>query len=230
MILSSLLKDQQGPYAAVLRKSRVTVVPSQKEIQTRIQAAWSTQQFDPPGAAVHSGVLVDSREWIGACDAVVLLRSLGIRGHVADFDEAQNEMLDFCFAYFHERCRRSKDSKCLACRNSFFGITGAILPPLFLQHDGHSRTVCGVERTSQGEIRLLVADPDRDFARRVKEAGATPTAAMMRTSGPALSKKPQYQVVWIPVEDGIIANLQEYIGLKSIVNSQLVSSNHVVGS
>jgi zinc finger-containing ubiquitin peptidase 1 len=217
MVISSLLKYPS--FATVLERSRVTVVPSKKEIQTRIQVAWNVHRFDPPGAAVHSGILVNSREWIGACEAVVLLRSLGIRAAVADFDNAQDAMLEFCFKYFHERCRGTKDSNCLACRNSFFGKNGALLPPLLLQHDGHSRTICGVERTKLNEIKLLVADPNRYFARKVNETGAIPVG-MMRMTYQSLTKNPQYQVVWIPVEDGVIATRHDFDALKTIINSE----------
>ena len=82
-------------------------------------------------------------------------------------------------------------------------------PPLFLQHDGHSRTVVGLEkrRAAAGapeETFLLILDPGTPAA----ELGA----ALRRKAGwerllkrgvATLSRKSEYQLVW--VEPGVAA-------------------------
>ena len=42
---------------------------------------------------------------------------------------------------------------------AYFRKTRPVTPPLYLQHQGHSRTVVGAEMMVGGAIRLLVLDP-----------------------------------------------------------------------
>ena len=42
---------------------------------------------------------------------------------------------------------------------AYFRKTRLVTPPLYLQHQGHSRTVVGAEVMAGGAIRLLILDP-----------------------------------------------------------------------
>lgn len=75
---------------------------------------------------LHS--VYDSKKWIGACEAAALFRSMSIRARVIDFISEKNDvstMMDWMWNYFSEKEGR---------------------PPLYLQHEGHSRTCVGAIR------------------------------------------------------------------------------------
>ncbi|KAG0042085.1 hypothetical protein BGZ83_000917 [Gryganskiella cystojenkinii] len=60
-------------------------------------------------------------------------------------------------------------------------------PPLYMQHQGHSRTIVGVEILSSGELNLLVFDPGRWIHKSIhtlEPPPSRPWAAPSLTSGP----------------------------------------------
>lgn len=147
MFISSLLREDTmiGP---MLARSGVTAVPCIENIQARIEAAWR-RGFDVDGALFYRHRLVGksgSESWIGAVEICCLLRGMGLRALVADFEKTKSasgnhqELLDWVLNYFDTRCRAGG---CLKCRNTFFGRAGSFICPLILQHQGHSRTIAG---------------------------------------------------------------------------------------
>lgn len=141
MLLSCLVND--ATYLQVLFNG-VNKIPSIKKLQHLIERAWQAG-YDPQGCAQLGGRVINTRKWIGATEIVATLSSLRIKCQLLDFhapsgpDNTHPTMLNWVRDYF---------------KNST-GFT----PPLYLQHQGHSRTIIGVEELRNGEHNLLLFDP-----------------------------------------------------------------------
>jgi hypothetical protein len=82
---------------------------------------------------------VNSKKWIGTTEACVFFRSLSIPCDVIDFSKAEKvstsknekhpKLFDYAFQYFKKR----NSSLSFSQKKS-----NLLIPPLFLQHDGHS--------------------------------------------------------------------------------------------
>ncbi|KAK8754435.1 hypothetical protein OTU49_016266 [Cherax quadricarinatus] len=193
MLLSSL-QHHTGYYARLF--SGPNLMPSISQIQKLIEQAWRNG-FDLQGCEQLGGKLSNTRKWIGATEVVTLLSSFRIRCQLIDChrptgaDGTHPELFRWCLEYF------SKPAE--------------FKPPIYLQHQGHSRTVIGVEQLggNEGGIRLLVLDPSH-APTQVAQLLHTHTApAAMRLLRKPLSsmRAKQYQMV---VVVGLIETEQEY--------------------
>ncbi|XP_014236759.1 zinc finger with UFM1-specific peptidase domain protein-like isoform X1 [Trichogramma pretiosum] len=157
-------------------------IPSISKIQKMIEWAWA-QGFDIQGAEQLGGKLVNTRKWIGATEVVTLLSSLRIKCQLMDFHRPTSpngshpEMFKWLLNYF----QKEEDFK----------------PPLYLQHQGHSRTVIGVEQLRNGTIFALVLDPSHSKSQMApfnNTGTANSAMRLVRTSIAAMKAK-QYQIV-----------------------------------
>jgi len=132
----------------------VNIMPSIPRLQAAIEAAWR-QGFDPAGAEQLGSRLTDTRKWIGATEVYTLLTSWGLDAQIVDFHRPSGEggthplLMDWAWNYFSG----GGGPGGLSCR-----------PPLYLQHQGHSQTIVGVERMADGSIKLRVLDPSTPSA------------------------------------------------------------------
>ncbi|XP_034951525.1 zinc finger-containing ubiquitin peptidase 1-like isoform X2 [Chelonus insularis] len=157
-------------------------MPSISRLQRMIEWAWS-QGFDVQGAEQLGGKLVNTRKWIGATEVVTLLSSLRIKCQLVDFhkptgiDGSHPEMFNWVLQYF----QRSDDFK----------------PPLYLQHQGHSRTIMGVEQLRDGSITMLVLDPSHTPVQmgQFNSTSSAPGAMRLIRKSTAAMKARQYQIV-----------------------------------
>ena len=129
-------------------------VASVYAIQTAVQRAWECG-FDAEGARQTRDRLrgrfpfVGSREWIGCCEACVVLRCAGVRADVKGFDGRRDAL---------------GAEKLVECVSNYFqNVVGvgsddvwgaACLPPAMVCFGGHNRCVVGVSRD-----RLIMLDP-----------------------------------------------------------------------
>ncbi|XP_076467361.1 uncharacterized protein LOC143298355 isoform X2 [Babylonia areolata] len=142
MLLSSLMNDPT--YLQVLFNGRAKI-PSIQKLQQLMEAAWQ-KGFDPQGCQQLGGALVNTRKWIGATEIVAMLSSLRIKC----------ELLDFV----HPSGPNNTHPVLLQwVRGYFTSPTSPFTPPLYLQHQGHSRTIVGVEELTNGNTNLLLFDP-----------------------------------------------------------------------
>lgn len=157
MLISALLKmDIYRPVMLSVGEK----VPSIPRIQQFIEAAW-TSGFDRHGAEQLGCKLINTRKWIGATEIAAVFRSLQIRAKIIDFHQATGcdgthpEMFSWIKRYFSY----SVNSTVLPVGSSVLRQTS--VPPLYLQHQGHSRLVIGVEEHSgkDGGLYLLLFDP-----------------------------------------------------------------------
>ncbi len=129
-------------------------IPSIYGIQAWIEKAWK-DGFDVVGAEDLAGPslqLVGTTHWIGATECATLLRYFGVNAVVVDFHKNYNienksmdssvQLLKWVKKYFevHKQERSSH------------------IPPLYFQHEGHSRTIIGYEQRDDSQS-LLLFDP-----------------------------------------------------------------------
>ncbi|XP_041981990.1 zinc finger-containing ubiquitin peptidase 1-like [Aricia agestis] len=191
MVVSSLVCVPA--YAAVLGGG----VPSIPRLQRLVERAWRLG-FDAPGSEQLGARLHNTRKWIGACEVVTVLSSLRIRCQLIDFhkptgaDGSHPALFDWVLRYF----QRDPDG---------------FKAPLYLQHQGHSRTIIGYERHKDGKATLLVLDPSHSPA-QVRQVVCGSTAAsgaalrLLRRGAAALRAR-QYQLLCV---SGLMADDDEY--------------------
>ncbi|KAH9505628.1 Zinc finger-containing ubiquitin peptidase 1 [Bulinus truncatus] len=182
MILSclSLLPD----FAAKLFPDQQRHIPSIPKIQEMIESAWR-RGFDPQGCLQLNGKLINTKKWIGATEIIATLSSLGIKCHLADFhtpsshDGTHPRLLEWVSDHFRK------------CQSQ-----GLCKAPLYLQHQGHSRTIIGVEN-DKGVTKLLLFDPGTPKDQLMDLAGGRlcwkDLRAFRRTQAGFRAK--QYQIV-----------------------------------
>ena len=107
-------------------------------LQSLIEAAWR-KGFDVQGSEQLGGKLVNTRKWIGATEIVAFFTANRIKTELLDFhtpttkDGTHPKLFQWVLDYFRERARAK-----------------AFTPPLYLQHQGHSRTIVGIEVLASG--------------------------------------------------------------------------------
>lgn len=127
-------------------------------LQAELERAWRAG-YDPGGAAQFGHRVLGSQKWIGTTECCALLRYYGLRTHIVDFHSSGNHgdgheaMVDWVWRYFHDpRSRRGSQGYSGAASSGATGrrvvadaLTGPVektnRPPLYFQHQGHSRTV-----------------------------------------------------------------------------------------
>mmetsp|Transcript_15366 Transcript_15366/g.27431 ORF Transcript_15366/g.27431 Transcript_15366/m.27431 type:complete len:508 (-) Transcript_15366:83-1606(-) len=139
------------------------------------------------------------------------------------------ELADFCWHYFVVRqphFTNSGQQRPLAVEHSeevMVGHSGEVMvdslvepfcPPLYLQHDGHSRTIVGAERDSQnGRITsLLIFDPSTDSSELLADVRDRRRLQKVRRSVETFTQ-PRYQLCIISPG---IADAQERELMKTI--------------
>ncbi|XP_024857824.1 zinc finger-containing ubiquitin peptidase 1 isoform X4 [Kryptolebias marmoratus] len=174
-------------------RSQDKVVPCIPRIQSMIEEAWK-EGLDPQGASHFNQRLQGTRAWIGATEIYVLLTSLGISSRIIDFHKPTGTadthplLFDWVKQYF---CQTSRSSR---LPNKIIQ-TG--LPPLYLQHQGHSRSVVGFEQKKNGSFCLLLLDPGSSMSdiRKLLSRDTWTTAVRLIRKFPRNLKHRQYQLV-----------------------------------
>nr|CAI5858440.1 unnamed protein product [Callosobruchus analis] len=173
-----------------------SAVPSISRIQSLIEQAWH-QGFDIQGSEQLECKLVNTRKWIGATEVVTLLSFLRIKCQLVDFHRPTGaggthpELFNWVLQYFES------------------SVGGEFTPPLYLQHQGHSRTIMGIEVHRDGSLILLVLDPSHSPQQMAQmgDANSTATAFRLLRKSEAAMKARQYQIVAVV---GTIDSEQQY--------------------
>uniref|UniRef100_A0A671RM34 Zinc finger-containing ubiquitin peptidase 1 n=1 Tax=Sinocyclocheilus anshuiensis TaxID=1608454 RepID=A0A671RM34_9TELE len=187
MLLSSLHRMEQYKLLPVS-------VPSIPRVQALIEEAWG-QGADPQGASHFNHRLQGTRAWIGATEIYAVLTSLSVKAQIMDFHKPTGpgdthprlfEWVKQCFSHSASRGARLPPK-----------IVQTTLPPIHLQHQGHSRSIVGVEQKVNGNLCLLLFDPGC-VPREMRKVLSQDTAATMVRrvrKFPGSLKHRQYQVV-----------------------------------
>jgi hypothetical protein len=151
MLLSSIREDDELKH--VLFNNNQTVIPSIYKIQDLIESAWS-KGFDLMGKEQLNGCLKNTSKWIGSSDIAAMFLSLRVRVELIDIQSkttpsASQILFKFVKEYFEKEQQQNGD----------------FVHPIYLQHQGHSRTIVGYETSqktsgvSQQNDCLLIFDP-----------------------------------------------------------------------
>ncbi|KAF9941493.1 hypothetical protein BGZ65_002862 [Modicella reniformis] len=153
-------------------RSESSLIPTITELQRQIEFAW-TNGFDPTGASQLNHKVVGTKKWIGTTEAWSALCSLGIRCSILDFhapsgpDGAHPAMLSAIYNYFRSpawsplAAPKWNDFSNYEQHDADQKIIRTSKPPLYMQHQGHSRTVIGIEVLTTEELNLLMFDSSR---------------------------------------------------------------------
>ncbi|XP_073645626.1 zinc finger-containing ubiquitin peptidase 1 isoform X4 [Tursiops truncatus] len=193
MLLSSLL--QNDAYDDCLKGMSVPCIP---KIQSMIEDAWK-EGFDPQGASQLNNRLQGTKAWIGACEVYTLLTSLRIKCRIIDFHKSTGplgthpRLFEWILSYYSSE--REGSPKVLFTSK----------PPIYLQHQGHSQTVVGIEERKNRTLCLLVFDPgcpSREMQKLLKQDMEASSVKQLRKFVGNLKHK-QYQIVAV---EGVLSS------------------------
>nr|CAB3267492.1 ufm1-specific protease 1-like [Phallusia mammillata] len=167
-------------------------IPSIPKLQSLIEDAWAIG-FDPRGREQLMGKLVGTRKWIGATEAFVLLSSLHLHCKIVDFhsrsgSKVNTELFKWVLKYF----QKDLNQESLLKPGS---VELANIPILYLQHHGHSRSVCGVQvnMKTKAASHLIVCDPGMTKHQLSAALNGNKTCSLSKTLNSF--KEEKYQVV-----------------------------------
>lgn len=207
MVLSSLCahdvyKEQLQKEIFTDTDSSKKNMPSIQSLQALIEKAWSSG-FDTVGATQLRNSLSNTKKWIGATEAKTMLSFLRIRCDLIDFHTAtgpQNthpELYQWVLKYFE----------------SF--SEGEFIPPLYLQHQGHSRVIVGIEEQRHEVLNLLILDPSVSASKIVRmDDMSSGILNEIRVCKSSLRAR-QYQIVAVT---GVIDTDEEYENCKLLTS------------
>lgn len=127
-------------------------IPSIFDIQELIEAAWD-RGINKQGR-VETGGVRGTRKYIGTPEAQAMLVHLEVPCEAQGFKNkkvalrAETSLLVNVERYFQQGVFDPEDK-----------VRSTKLPPIYFQHAGHSMTIVGIEKMSDGRANLLVFDP-----------------------------------------------------------------------
>uniref|UniRef100_A0A6G1RRU0 Zinc finger with UFM1 specific peptidase domain n=1 Tax=Hypotaenidia okinawae TaxID=2861861 RepID=A0A6G1RRU0_9GRUI len=181
-----------------------------------IEDAWR-QGFDPRGASHFNNRLHGSRAWIGACEIYSLLTSLRIKCQIIDFHKPTGptgthpRLFEWVLRYYSTD---NEGGAKVVCTSK---------PPIYLQHQGHSRTIVGIEEKKNRTLCLLLFDPgcpSQEMQKLLKQNGDGTSLKLLRKSVGSLKEK-QYQIVAV---DGVLSQEEKTARLHA---SQVLTSEKI---
>jgi hypothetical protein len=142
-------------------------LPNVLEIQETIEAAWDAGIC--AFGRTETGGIRNTRKWIGTQEAAAYFLHLGQPVTALSFRTSSSnskappahvQLLEFVEGYFLSGLEH-------AAENGSSRITK--LAPIYFQRPGHSMTIVGMERRSNGERVLLVFDPSHAVAETLRQ-------------------------------------------------------------
>lgn len=162
-----------------------------------IEDAWN-EGFDPQGASQLNNKLQGTKAWIGACEIYTLLTSLKVKCRIIDFHKSTGpsgthpRLFEWILNYYSSETEGAPKVVCTS------------KPPVYLQHQGHSRTVVGIEERKNRTLCLLIFDPgcpSREMQKLLKQDMEAGSLRQLRKCVGNLKHK-QYQIVAV---EGILS-------------------------
>ncbi|XP_020229025.1 zinc finger-containing ubiquitin peptidase 1 [Cajanus cajan] len=214
-------------------------VPDILSLQRWLEIAWE-KGFDAPGSAQFNHVICGSKKWIGTTECAALLRSFALRARVVDFGPKESQSVPGSSidntrnkASIHNRVKRKAKNgdgyqvlmdfvwNYFSDKSSIqFGQQHVVISektPLYFQHDGHSRTIVGIQVNHQQkrhlQYNLLVLDPAHSTVALEGSLRQKVGWEKLVKRGMHTLKKPQYQLCYV---DPGIASEEEMGKLKTI--------------
>nr|GMC58127.1 zinc finger with UFM1-specific peptidase domain protein [Ipomoea batatas] len=224
MLSSHLLKQRQEARNVLFGGSGF--VPDIPSLQRWLEIAWE-QGFDMAGSKDFDQEIYGKRNWIGTTECATLFRSFGLRARIVDFCsktiapkvygpmdkyvskwknnvsdpvsfthdanvKGQEVLIDWVWNYFSDpKCTRSDNRHVLV----------SLKAPLYFQHQGHSRTIVGIQKKLQKngskQYNLLILDPGhrtKDLAKSLRDNDGW---QRLIKRGVHTLRKPLYQLCFI---------------------------------
>lgn len=198
MLLSSIRKDPE--LSGIIFNNNNMNMPSVTKIQQLIENAWQNG-FDVMGKSQLGGSLKNTSKWIGATDVCAMFSYLKIKTELIDIFKPTSDNLTIgsvLFKFVREYFEKS------SANNQF-------VHPIYLQHDGHSRTIVGIEMGKWEN--LLIFDPGANI-KRIESFKKNPIKSMnIFRRGINAFKKKEYQLLIIK---GVLSQ-QEYEVFKILI-------------
>jgi len=173
------------------------------EIQKQIECAWK-EGFDIAGGKSFNFKLVGKNDWIGATEATIFLRSIGVHAEIVDIEAdngANKKVLRFVEKYFNFgfQAAVNKDS------NFKYEPDDSPRFPLYFQYQGHAQIIVGFEKrqcmfSNEAHCGLspLFLNPAVDKSELLKGRGIR-----------YFPKKAQYQIVCVRPQTTIVQKTLE---------------------
>ncbi|KAJ2614830.1 hypothetical protein H4S08_001532 [Coemansia sp. RSA 1365] len=192
MLISALMAQQTHTVNARSsnRLSREHV-PGVDALQQMLELAWR-EGYDPEGAVQLQHRVVGTRKWIGATEVYCIMAHLGVATRIVDFPRpsAPDGSHPLLFAWVLDYYTAAASTPPAA---SDTGVCLTSKPPLYLQHQGHSRTIVGVEMAKTATF-LLVLDPN---ARPNRDTNDRFSISAFRLSLSSTCHATQYQILYV---------------------------------
>ena len=159
--------------------------PTIFQIQDLVEHAWDAG-YNTQGREETGGIR-GTRKYIGTPEAQALFSSLNIPCPVQAFKDgdkarARTMLMKAVEAYFRRGGDNDSTTHSEADVDAKVRPTG--LPPIYLQHRGHSLTIVGFEKQRDRQVNLLVFDPSFRDAGSVRDlVGRTFTQPESKVSG-----------------------------------------------
>ncbi|KAJ2767586.1 hypothetical protein IWQ56_003269, partial [Coemansia nantahalensis] len=157
-----------------------------------LEQAWR-DGYDPDGAAQLGHRVLGTHKWIGATEIYCVLAHLGLQPRIVDFHcpTAPDGTHPALFAWIVDYFTAGEGEPGAPDAGGTVRFSGR--HPLYLQHQGHSRTVVGVEM-AEAATCLLVFDPDRSHR---SHSDSTPQLSEFRILLADTRRARQYQLVYV---------------------------------
>lgn len=132
-------------------------LPSIFEIQDIVEAAWDRGINSV--SRIETGGIRGTRKFIGTPEAQALLLQLGIGCEAVAFKNSPNAEDNVNDSAEARMKRHVEEYYEQGIFNPVLKVRETRLPPIYLQHHGHSITIIGIQRTVDDQLHLLVFDP-----------------------------------------------------------------------
>jgi hypothetical protein len=189
-------------FRSVPRKTpTTTTIPPLQQLQQALEQCWKAG-FDYEGAKHYRNKIVGQTSKIGAVEVASVMAYWGMDSSVVQFIKcrASRALLPkFVQSYFSKKLGKEGCSFCSlspmtseACAEELLQFASAAedlhlesgckcpLLPLYLQWDGHSVTIVGIETTPGEEAQLLVFDPLHEGTRLRETLAREKTLKVLR--------------------------------------------------
>ncbi|TVU05387.1 hypothetical protein EJB05_48547, partial [Eragrostis curvula] len=164
MMSSHLLRQRPEARQALFGGSGF--VPDIPSLQRWLEIAWD-KNFDTIGSSHFHNQVYGAKKWIGTTECATLFRSFGLRARIGDFDSTessgfQNKNGKRAVSQVQGPMDKFVASALIDWAHSVSTVTDKC--PLYFQHQGHSRTIVGIQKKKgnhgyQDQYTLLILDP-----------------------------------------------------------------------
>ncbi|XP_053316270.1 zinc finger-containing ubiquitin peptidase 1-like [Spea bombifrons] len=207
MLLSSLMTtDSYKNHLQANFSPGYRSIPCIPRIQLMIEDSWK-EGFDPHGASHFNGKLHGTKAWIGACEIYCVLTSLRLKCRIIDFHKPSSPsgthplLFDWVLNYYSSNAPNSDRVVCTS------------KPAIYLQHQGHSRTIVGIEERKNKSYCLLLFDPGCPHENMCKLLKHNMDSAALKPlrKFPGSLKHKQYQIVAV---EGVLSAEEKAVCLQ----------------